>query len=146
MKKIKLSCNRGHALVDEEDFKYLSQYKWRLSRSGYAWTGHHPIIIMHRLLMKAPLGKVVDHKNHNKLDNRKENLRLCSQRENLWNSAHRKTNKSGYTGVNWDKYKNRWRVTCNSKDFGYFKNIDAAVKKRAFVAAKLHGDFLEKAV
>ena len=58
---------------------------------------------MHRVLLKAEKGVQIDHINHNKLDNQKENLRLVTQQENFWNTPIRKTNTTGYKGVSIEK-------------------------------------------
>lgn len=70
--------------VDPEDYDYLSQFPWSKSSGGYARTGAQSRL-MHRIIMDAPKGKVVDHINGDIYDNRKSNLRVCTQRENARN-------------------------------------------------------------
>jgi len=114
MKKIKLGGKLfKHTIVDDEDFEYLNQWKWTLSPQGYAVRRIHTrlgigeyageIIFMHRLTMDCPKNKNIDHKNGNKVDNRKDNLRLCNQSQNGANSKIRINNTTGYKGVKIDK-------------------------------------------
>jgi hypothetical protein len=63
---------------------------------------------MHRLLLSPSKNSVVDHVNGNVLDNRRANLRVCSQQQNTFNRKIGRNNKSGYKGVSWDKTHNRW--------------------------------------
>ena len=105
MKRIKLSGKIGagkYALVDNEDYSELAKNKWCLSTKGYVKRGttvggKHKTILMHTQIMGTPVGKVIDHKNHNPLDNRKENLRVCTHRQNCANMKLSKRNTSGYT-------------------------------------------------
>lgn len=92
------------AIVDSEDFEWLSQYRWRLDTKGYvrAWMSKglgRKSAKMHRLVNKTPNGFQTDHINRNKLDNRKANLRTVTQQENQWNCPFRKDNSTGYRGV-----------------------------------------------
>lgn len=98
----------ARAIVDPEDYNRLSQYKWYLSSSGYAvrtvykddgirWMGKMP---MHREIMgNPPYGVYVDHINHNRLDNRRSNLRLCTPQENSLNRSLNRNNTLGFRGV-----------------------------------------------
>jgi hypothetical protein len=106
------------AIVDDEDFEYLSQWKWHCTNAGYAarrgfWGGwvdgkkmNGPMILMHRLVNNTPDGFDTDHINRDTLDNRKANLRTATRSENNRNSDPQKRNKSGYKGVL--KRCNRW--------------------------------------
>ena len=80
-------------IVDDEDYEYLNQFSWYVSKKGYVETGipvklqeDYPAkhMQMQRMLMLNSItekGQLVDHKNRDKLDNRKENLRLCTMSE-----------------------------------------------------------------
>ena len=73
------------ALIDTEDIEIVSKYQWKIV-GGYARTKiDDKTISMHRLITKAEEGFVVDHINHNGLDNRKSNLRICTQSNNAMN-------------------------------------------------------------
>jgi hypothetical protein len=107
MKKIYLNRdNRAYALVNDEDFEGLKQYHWMLKSDGYAYRqwredGQVKTIQMHnQILGKAPLNKMVDHINHNELDNRRSNLRFVTSQENQLNRRGRQSNNTtGFNGV-----------------------------------------------
>ena len=99
MKEIKLTQNQI-ALVDDEDFDRINQYKWCAyyspnTRSFYSMRGYNNRnFYMHRFIINAQNGENVDHKNHNTLDNRKENLRLCNNTTNQQNKRKTFNNKT----------------------------------------------------
>ena len=113
MKTIKL-LHGQECMVDDEDFETYSGLKWSMSNSGYAQNNKR---YMHRMITSAPKGMQVDHINGNKLDNQKENLRVCTRSQNTANRKKQPNNTSGYKGVVWDTYTNRWcaRIQINSK-------------------------------
>ena len=83
MKEIILRSG-GVALVDKADFDYLDQFKWHKSSNGYAMTTiKGKTVYMHRMIMNTPDDMDTHHKNHNRLDNQKQNLEVCSRSENL---------------------------------------------------------------
>jgi hypothetical protein len=71
--------------IDILDLELVNNYKWNISAQGYAITRSPKTIMMHRLLLDCKKGKIVDHINNNKLDNRRINLRICSTSENNQN-------------------------------------------------------------
>jgi len=114
MKKIKLTQDK-FAVVDDEWFDYINQYKWCYYNGGYAARQIQKdriktTIYMHRQIANTPIGMDTDHINGDKLDNRGENLRVVDHKTNL--NAYMKLdkrNKSGYRGVS--SYKgNKWRA------------------------------------
>lgn len=152
MKKIPLS--RGFfALVDDEDYTFLMQWRWSLNEkrknlSAYrrCYKGAKRFVSMHRLILGVTDAKTfVDHKDGNGLNNQKNNLRLCTNSENLRNRGMNKNNTSGFKGVVWAKWANKWlsQITHNGKCIkcGYFaEKVDAAHAYNE--AAKLyHGEF-----
>lgn len=98
-------------MVSEKDHKTLNSFLWYVGKNGYASNDSMPRKLMHRLIMGYP-EQNIDHINGNKLDNRRENLRLCTQSGNTANAGKRINNTSGYKGVSWDKKAKRWSVFC----------------------------------
>jgi hypothetical protein len=137
MKEIKLT--RGLvAMVDDEDYDYVNQWKWQArkcrDKTYYAirsinTKGVITADIMHRIIMKTPVGMQVDHIDHNGLNNQKSNLRNCTQSQNSSNRTA--YGKSKYLGVHIrenGKYRASIRRENKRKDLGTFKNeIDAAI-------------------
>jgi len=148
MKEIELG--RGiKAIVDDEDYEWLNQWKWcaggRAPYTAQRRAGKFRVLLMHRMVMSCPAGKVVDHINGNSLDNRKANLRICRQGENARNAAKRSHNKSGFKGVWWHPQSQMWRavVRVNGKNnhIGLFKGKEDAARAYDQAAVKLHGEF-----
>jgi len=132
----------GKAIIDEEDYDYISQWKWYLlkrDRNFYAVrniviNGKHSILSMHRGILRLSHGdgKVVDHKDRNGLNNCKVNLRLCDFFLNGYNCRTYKTNTSGYRGVSFQKANNKWKsyINYNGKLIYcglYFSALEAAI-------------------
>lgn len=124
------------AIVDAEDYEELSKYKWCVSkyrRTYYAVRGsggRH--VKMHRMLLNAPAGLMVDHRDLNGLNNRKSNLRLCTNKENVRNSRPSLGKTSRYKGVYRDKREKKFiaRIEVDGKRYclGYFDDeIEAAI-------------------
>ena len=93
---------------DLDDYNKIKDYCWCLNKSGYLVARdckNKCVICIHVLIMNPEKGKVIDHKNHNKKDNRKKNLRVCFQLNNTYNSALREDNSSGAKGVYWNEKK-----------------------------------------
>jgi len=133
------------ALVDDDDFEWLNQWKWHLSRFGYAVRKPKEQIYMHRLVAKTPVGMKTDHINYNKLDNRKCNLRICTDAQNARNRPKQSNNTSGYKGVFLSKKTNRWRaqIRLNKKTFhlGTFETREEAYKKYKEVEKEYFGEY-----
>lgn len=141
MKRIPLTQGK-YALIDNEDFEKLNQFKWRACYQHGSWYAVREIRKakgiwttqkMHMFIMNTPKGMEIDHENHNGLDNQKTNLRICTHVQNLMNQRpqHRKTS-SKHKGVYWHKCTNKWmaRIKLNGKYIylGLFVNeINAAL-------------------
>jgi len=114
MKKIELHGKYGtgkFALVDDEDFEKLNQYKWHVYKIGYIYARvSKKYTYMHRLIMDARKGMEVDHINHDKLDNQKSNLRICTRQQNEHNQKPQKNGSSQYKGVCFHKSRNKWQA------------------------------------
>lgn len=117
----KIPLSKGKfTIVDDADYKWLSQWKWSYSGNGYAIRsakgkdGQRKYIYMHRQILDAPDGKYVDHINHDTLDNRRFNLRVASPTESIRNTRPRKNGKSVFKGVT--LVQNRWQVSIQVGD------------------------------
>lgn len=149
MKTIELSAGRGAALVSDEDFGALSQFRWHLHSAGYAYravknAGKQTNFLMHREVAQPDPGFVVDHINGNRLDNRRENLRVCTYAENARNNGAIKKS-SALRGVSWHAKAGKWRATIKlngkSKHVGYFATEAEAAAAYDEAARSLHGEF-----
>lgn len=150
MKEIKLTQGRV-AVVDDDDYKRLSAYKWYYNK-GYAVRKLYinavqgqKMIGMHREILKIT-GKVhVDHIDGNSLNNQKFNLRPCTIAENSRNRGKSVKNNSGFKGVSFDPGRKKFiafiGVNGKTKYLGRFISAqDAAVVYNAN-ALKFHGEF-----
>lgn len=152
MKQIPLTQGKS-TLVDDEDFEELSQHKWYANKSNKNWyakrncriNGKWIKLRMHRLIMNAQKGQEIDHKNGNGLDNRRCNLRFCTQSQNLQNQQRRYTGISQYKGVSWKKQNKKWqayiRLNCKPQYIGYFSDEIEAAKAYDTKAKELFGEF-----
>ena len=105
---------------------------------------------LHRIIMNCPKDKVIDHINHNPLDNRKSNLRICTQMENSYNMPLPINNKSGCRGVGYDKSCKLWKAKIQYnrklKYLGGFKTKEEAIKARKEAEQKYFGGYAYKEV
>jgi len=147
VKEIPLTRGRV-VVVDDEDFAALAAHRWCLWSNGkheYAMReASGRTVLMHRVILGAEKGQVVDHKNHNGLDNRRENLRLCSSQQNNFNTRPlRGTSK--YKGVSLEKRTGRWRafirVSYKKVALGYFASEVEAAAAYDRAAREHHGQF-----
>jgi len=140
------------ALVDDEDFEFLMQWKWFVSKKKNQFVAESRVgsplvrVKMHRFIMQLSDKKMcVDHINGESLDNRRSNLRICTHAQNLRNKRLSKNNTSGFKGVNWNKNSDKWEVRIKtdgkSKCVGYFKCLLTAAKAYNEAAKKYHGEF-----
>lgn len=133
-------------IFDLEDYGLVNDRCWYVNANGYLTAKkNNKAILFHRVVTNCPDNMKVDHINHNKLDNRKCNLRICSDMENSKNKGLRKDNKSGVTGVRWNEHLNKWsasiRYNNNRIHLGYFKDFDEAVKVRREAEDKYFGEW-----
>lgn len=137
----------NRAKIDTEDIDKIKEHKWFYNRSGYAETKIKNKILrmQHKVFGKPSAGFDTDHINQDKLDNRKLNLRFCTRSQNMANRGKASTNTSGFKGVAWNKFNNKWKaqITINYKSMhlGYYKNkIKAAIAYNE-AALKYFGEF-----
>ena len=152
MKEIKLTQGQV-ALVDDEDFERLAEYKWcaewKPQRQVFVAVRHAAIsnnkIYMHRQIMDAPPGMLVDHRNHKTLDNRRKNLRICTWSQNAANGRKQSHSSSRFKGVSWYKRFQKWRASIgkDGKDYnlGYFTDEEDAARAYNKAALAHFGEF-----
>jgi hypothetical protein len=140
-------------IIDDEDIDIYKSKTWSLRYNDHAksfYCSWHRVggktIYLHRVIMGARgRTEIVDHINHNTMDNRKINLRICGIKESNRNTRGRASNKSGFKGVSFSKIRNKWwaRIGINNEsiDLGYFDNKIDAAKKYNEAAIKYHGEF-----
>lgn len=156
-----IPLSRGYvATVDDEDFEWLNQWKWRVSGSSergllyavyYFYEGKKKMCMrMHRVILGLSLKDTMqgDHINGKSLDNRRSNLRLATNKQNCRNLGLGKNNKSGYPGVHWDKSRSKWmafiKVDYHRKHLGRFDDFEEAVAVRKEAELYDFGDFARR--
>lgn len=138
MRKIQLTQNKV-ALVDDDQYEFLMQWKWCADKSGKIFYAQRrlstingkccKIRMHHEIIGKPPKGFEVDHENGNGLDNQRHNLRFVTHRENCQNRKNQKSS-SQYQGVYWRINEKKWsaQIQINGivKHLGYFHDeLDA---------------------
>lgn len=139
----------NYTIIDTFDYELVKDLCWGESSDHYAKAYRKaPVsenIRLHRLLMSPDRQHEVDHKNNDRLDNRRSNLRICTRKDNSRNISLRSDNTSGNIGVSFIKCVNRYEanIMVNGKHIyiGRYKNIDDAVKARQDAEIKYFGEF-----
>jgi len=134
-----------YAYVDAADYERLSQYNWSY-RAGYAGCCiKGKSVLMHRLIMNTPKGKVVDHMDGNRLNNCRANMRNCTPGENRCNQAKRIGSVSRYKGVFYLKRTGRYyaKIRHRGKEYWLGCSDDEVEAARAYdrKAVELFGEF-----
>jgi hypothetical protein len=142
------------AIVDAADYEELAQFKWCVRRDRRAWyagrnikrdDGRRATILMHRAILNPSADMFVDHINHDGLDNRRTNLRVCTQSENQRNCKSRAGATSKFLGVHWHKQMLKWqaRIRINGQQFhlGLYADEEAAARAYDVAACEHFGEF-----
>lgn len=149
--------------VDEQDYELASSRKWigarfRERKKDGEWGKERKYIIrfihengkrkhqrLHRFLLDAPRGLEVDHKNGDTLDNRRCNIRLCTRAQNQMNKCKQLRNRSGYKGVCWYQWGNKWEanitIDCKTIVVGRFLTKEEAALAYNKAALEHFGEF-----
>ena len=141
------------ALIDEQDADLILPHRWFALRDGHTYyanrksptvDGKRTRIHMHRVILDAPVGMDVDHRDGDGLNNTRENLRLCSRSQNMMNQRL-KGGTSQFKGVHWRKKCAKWqaRIQINGKRISLGHFIDEIEAARAYdtAARELFGEF-----
>jgi hypothetical protein len=154
-KNSKKKRNKYFALVDDEDFEELNKYNWHVTidKRNHIYACRHDYRDgkcistprMHRMIMDCPPNLVVDHINGDGLDNRKENLRICTHLQNCHNRGKSKNNTTGYKGVGFRKDRQvfiaRLRYKRKLLQLGEYKTKEEAFEVYKQKATELLGEF-----
>lgn len=155
MKFLPLAGKRGagkYAIVDDDVYEQHKYRKWFYSPQGYAWAYDYsngwknaPAQLLHRLVLAAPLGLTVDHRDRDGLNNQRSNLRIATYSQQNLNQRLRADNTSGHRGIYWEPRRNCWRVCINYQrkqiHIGQFKDKNAAIAAYQTKARELYGEF-----
>lgn len=136
-----------HAIVSPEDFEWVQRVKWYL-QNGYATSskGRMHVLIMEKLTNVQTHKETVDHRDMNKLNNARSNLRWATHSQQMRNKRLRENNKSGVVGVSFSKKMNMWRadISLNGKmrNLGSWKTKEEAIEARLKAEMSCYGEFV----
>jgi hypothetical protein len=149
--KIWLRNSSNYARVDRKDYFRLGQYEWYENRDGYAFRRIEvpgqpcQFVRLHQDILPVSEGLTVDHRNRQRLDNRRSNLRMITNAQQQYNKTKYANNKSGYKGVSFDRHKARWRADIGAEGTRYFLGRYSTAEEAALAydvaARQLHGEF-----
>jgi hypothetical protein len=146
-----------HCIIDLEDIEKIKNINWSPNINGYAHGGSYKKFLMHRFILNAKKGQIIDHINGNILDNRKVNLRLVTHQQNLWNNTKNKsivTSRTGtkYVGVSLSPVALRYklkrpyvaRMTVDNKtvNLGYYETPEQASNAYQQKAKEIKGQYI----
>ena len=128
-------------VVDDDVYEWASKIEWRVSKNGYvSYRKGNSRIMLHRLIAKTPEDFITDHINGNKLDNLNANLRVVTNKQNVWNNGIRNDNTSGYRGVWYRKDRGRWQAEIKANG----KKNSLGCYNTAKEAAEVYNEFAKK--
>jgi hypothetical protein len=134
MKALKLTRGK-YAIVDDDIYEIVKDYKWYCSSVGYAirnlpreYRKKQKKIYLHRLIMECKKEAIIDHIDQNKLNNQRSNLRLSNYSENRINSKLSKNNKTGFRGISFNQREGKYEVRFGKIYLGRYQDMDKAVE------------------
>lgn len=146
---MQITLNKGYVTqVDVQDFEYLNQWKWlaEFDRWGKVYAIRQTTKgkkRMHRVILNAPDGMKVDHRDSDGLNNQRSNIRLATALENSRNARKRKDNTSGYSGVS--RCGRKWiahiKVMGKRTYLGRFHDLQEAAQVRREAELRIFGEF-----
>lgn len=147
---LKMNIDLGEglfAIIDDSDFEVVRRHNWVAKiegRNTYAVTGRR-FKRMHRVILNAKPDQIIDHKNGNGLDNRRENLRFCNAHQNQGNRKFTLNSPVPFKGVSWKKEKSKFlaKISNNNKAIflGYFDCPFKAARAYDAKAKEIFGEF-----
>ena len=136
---------KARTLIDLDDVGKVKNYRWGLTDRDKYVEMRRPRTKLHRFIMDCPDDMVVDHINGDGLDNRKSNLRICTQAENTRNHSKPCNNTSGYIGVSYGEPYGKWHayITYNGRriTLGYYDTIVEAAEARRQAEIEYFGEY-----
>ena len=153
MKTIELN-NNYTCNIDDEDYNEIKKYHWFTQHNGHAtYAATHitqdKLMLMHRLILKLKEGEICDHKDHNGLNNQRNNIRQTTSQNNSANQTKTRTYKnlptmSKYKGVSWNRNYMKWfsQIGHNHKTLylGIYTSEIEAAKAYDKKALELYGE------
>ena len=147
-----------YAIVDGKNYERLSMHKWHAAENGKTYYAGRYIrrkskrttISMHREILGLCFGdgKKTDHVNHCGLDNREQNIRVCTHQQNMCNRELQSNNTSGYAGVYWYKQSKKWSAIIKNNGIlnylGLFNSKKEAIRTYEKKSVELKGEFKRK--
>ena len=131
------------ATIDCKDYTKINDYRWCAQKNKYGYYavsgGSADRILMHRVILNAPLDADVDHRNNNGLDNTRDNIRICTTSQNLQNKTKRAG--SQYKGVSLHKPSGKYLCHIANKHIGIFEDAYTASLWYDVAAEILFGEF-----
>ena len=134
-------------LIDPEDEHYLTEHSWTLLQThGLTYATAKGGLLLHRLIMNAPSGVQVDHRNGNGLDNRRSNLRIATNQQNHHNTKAHRDGTSRFKGVHWESGREKWQAQITTpggkhKTLGRFTVEEDAARAYDRAAREAFGEF-----